>query len=125
VAVGCVAVAALSAIAICLVGWQVARSQGEAKRTASLRQHAYALTARGEFEAAIPVLTELLQAKLSVRDRAYAVGERGWAYMNVDRNADAIRDFDAALELKPDLVFALLDRGLVLHREGKLAAARA
>lgn len=75
-----------------------------------------ALTERREFTAAIPRFDEALAGTLPPRERARCHLDRGWCYMNVGRDLEAIPEFDAAISLDAKLVNAWLDRGIVFHR---------
>lgn len=77
------------------------------------------------FPAAIASYTAALREPLNRRDRAFAYGSRGWALTNIERDPEAIRDFNTALQLLPDLFFARLDRGLACHRMGRFTEALA
>lgn len=88
-------------------------------------QNADAMINSERFAEAVSLYTAALGERLSDGQRALALGNRGWAYTKLNRDPDAIRDFDAALQIDPELEFALLDRGLALHRQGKFEAALA
>ncbi|MDQ6765873.1 MAG: tetratricopeptide repeat protein [Verrucomicrobiota bacterium] len=94
-----------------------------AVRGEATRVRANVLVDEGNFAGAVPVYDQALRENLSRPSRARALGGRGWAKTKLDRDPEAIRDFDAALQLNPDLVFALLDRGLAFHRLGNFQRA--
>jgi tetratricopeptide (TPR) repeat protein len=92
--------------------------------TKDLRE-ANALTWRRKYEDAVPLYTAALGGYLQTRDRAMALGNRGWCYANLYRETDAIRDYDVALALNPQLKYIVLDRGVALHRLGQFDRAQA
>src|SRR5215211_514313 len=125
VRVGVGPIALLSFYAFCLwIAQNVSLVLGEVRGREAL-QKGNSLVFSRNFAPAIPAYTAALQHQLRPHDRALAYGRRGWAYANLDRDDDAIRDFNAALEIEPNLGFALLDRGLALHRQGKFDEALA
>ena len=78
-----------------------------------------------QYEEALPLYTAALREYLPKNDRALAYGNRGWAYLSLERDLDAINDFNSALAIDPNLGFALLDRGLAFHRRGEFDHAQA
>ncbi len=88
-------------------------------------RRAYALVETGHFAEAQALYDAALQEILDDRQRAYALGNRGWARANLGRDPEAIRDFSAALQIFPDLEFCLIDRGLAYHRQRNFPAALA
>ncbi|MEO6969811.1 MAG: tetratricopeptide repeat protein [Chthoniobacterales bacterium] len=78
-----------------------------------------------QYEEALPLYTAALREYLPKNDRALAYGNRGWAYLSLERDLDAINDFNSALAIDPNLGFALLDRGLAFHRRGEFDQAQA
>ena len=87
-----------------------------AARANDAAQEGRRLTERREFAAAIPHFDKALAGTLPPRERARCHLDRGWCYMNVERDPEAIPEFDAAISLNPQLVNAWLDRGIVFHR---------
>lgn len=108
-----------------LVGYRGARLVASAERGAQALNEAELLMDANQYAAAIPRFTAALGERLSPADRAVALGNRGWSYTNVERDPDAIQDFNAALQIDPNLVFVILDRGLAFHRQGKFSEAMA
>lgn len=91
----------------------------------NLLQQAWLEVQADHFANAAALYDTALSKEIDPDNLPYAYGNRGWCYMNLDRNEDAIRDFTAALKLYPHLAFALVDRGIVYHRLGKFQPALA
>ena len=96
-----------------------------ATRALAAAQEGRDLTERREFSAAIPHFDKALAGTLPPRERARCHLDRGWCYMNVGRDPEAIPEFDAAISLNPTLVNAWLDRGIVFHRRREFDRAMA
>ncbi|MGH8093795.1 MAG: tetratricopeptide repeat protein [Chthoniobacterales bacterium] len=94
-------------------------------RGAKELREANALAWQRKFEDAVPLYTAAQGEFLEKKDRAVALGNRGWCYANLFREADAIRDYDAALALNPQLKYIVLDRGIAFHRRGQFDRALA
>ena len=120
VVVGCViAVAWISSVMASVSG------QFIGNRAEDAAKQAHALMERRDFAAAIPRYDAALEGTLSPHERARCHLGRGWCYMNVERDPEAMREFDAAIALDPKLVNAWLDRGIVFHRRREFDRAMA
>jgi tetratricopeptide (TPR) repeat protein len=75
-----------------------------ARRAEQAMSKAYRELQAKKYPAAIASYTTALGQHLSPGDRALAYGNRGWAWAKVERDDEAIRDFSAALQLKPNLL---------------------
>lgn len=111
-------------------GWIASISRTVSSGVTSMRaeealREAHGLADSGQFAAAIPSYDTALGGRLPRIEQARAYLGRGWCLMNVDRDLDAIRDFDAALTLNAGLVYAWLDRGIVFHRRREFDRAMA
>jgi serine/threonine-protein kinase len=60
---------------------------------------------------------------LATNDRDVCHYNRGLAYFHLQRDQDAMRDFDKAIELNPKFAAAWLNRGLAQYRIGKFDLA--
>lgn len=65
----------------------------------------------------------LRDPRLSVRDRGATLVNRGIIAFRANRLAAAIADYDAALELVPDLAEAAINKGIALVEAGRNAEA--
>jgi lipoprotein NlpI len=70
-------------------------------------------------DVAIKLCTQALDSReLSNLNRALTFSNRGQAYEGKGDHARAIHDYDAALELEPNLMIALANRGVAYARKG-------
>jgi tetratricopeptide (TPR) repeat protein len=80
---------------------------------------------RGEYEEAVRAFSVCVAlAPASDRAACYFNRARAWA-AQPDGAAEALRDYDSALELQPNLSAAALNRGILHYRQGRYDAARA
>jgi tetratricopeptide (TPR) repeat protein len=94
--------------------WLVRFQQGT-----QLAEDGYTACLTGDFDGAIAKLSAALQTPISSYQRSYVYLNRGFAYNNRWRFDDAIRDFNAALQLNPDIPEAYADRGNAYQRKGE------
>ena len=66
---------------------------------------------------------ELMGSAAAATERARLYGNRGLAYLNLQRYEAAVADFDAAIDLDPKLAFAYANRGISYLRGKNLDAA--
>ncbi len=123
--IGCAIFGLILLILVGSTAFSTIRSVIDARRAARLLSQADGEMDASNFPAAVASYNAALRERLSNRDRAYAYGNRGWALMQANRNAEAIPDFTAALRLIPNLAFAQLNRGLAHHRLRKFEEALA
>src|SRR3954466_15457854 len=74
---------------------------------------------------AIAACSQLLERDGTPEQRASYLAARGPAYARADRNAEAMADLNAALEIVPGLTNARLERAKVEDKLGDTTAARA
>lgn len=94
-----------------VLSWPVAAEAAPAKASrkqpespASLRRKVQARMESLDFEAALPLLKQLLASpELSPRERAEAQVDLAITYVNLGENQEAVRAFKAALESYPDV----------------------
>jgi lipoprotein NlpI len=76
--------------------------------------------AHNKYEDAIALYTSALEGSgFSARDQASLYDKRGVAYASMGEAEKAIADFDRALRLAPDHVFAHFNRGVALDSMGR------
>ena len=76
-----------------------------------------------DLERRIQGCTELIDRRDQSIDLSYAYAMRGLAFSIKGQYDTAIRDYDAAIALKPDFAIALNNRAWAYFRWGKAAAA--
>jgi tetratricopeptide (TPR) repeat protein len=84
-----------------------------------LAEDGYTACLTGDFDTAVTKLSTALQTTLPGSQRRYVYLNRGFAYNNKWRFDNAIRDFDAALQLDPKLPEAYAYRGTAYERKGE------
>jgi hypothetical protein len=91
-----VAIIVLEAVAFIAAAYVVSSIRGT-----NALERANELVEAEKFAAAIPLYTAALNERLDKQDRALAYGNRGWAYTNVDRDPEAIQDFNSPALTNP------------------------
>ena len=110
--------AAICATLICTVAYLGVRQVVSVIEAANLLEQAWHEVELDHFDSGARLYETALSKKIDPGDLPYAYGNRGWCYMNLGRDDDALRDFTAARNLISTLSFALLDRGIIYHRHG-------
>jgi tetratricopeptide (TPR) repeat protein len=103
----------------------IVRSNASAARGEEDLRQAYQLLSVGKFRESLALYDAALGEALDERQRFYALANRGYASLALDRPLEAVPDFTAALRIEKDSIFCLVDRGLAWHRLGKFAEALA
>jgi tetratricopeptide (TPR) repeat protein len=84
----------------------------------------YQALLRRDYDKAIDHLTRAIDiGDLTRANQALAYHYRGALYLKRERNDEAIRDLDRALELNPRLATAYSDRGIARRRKGEYELA--
>lgn len=92
-------------------------------RPATPYDRAVRLLETGGSEQAERELTAVLASASTDSERAMAINKRGIARIHQGRRAEALEDFTAALEFKPQFASALLNIGNLLLEDGELDEA--
>ena len=79
----------------------------------------YAAVWRGEYAAALTDLDHALSKPLTRYWRGYALENRAYCYQQLQRNADAIRDYSLALRLLPGDGRTRAERGILYEQAGQ------
>ncbi|MDQ6929667.1 MAG: tetratricopeptide repeat protein [Candidatus Eremiobacteraeota bacterium] len=92
-------------------------------RPATSYERAVRLLETGAFEQAERELSALVASAASDSERAAVINKRGIARVHQNRRDEALEDFTAALEFKPQFASALLNIGNLLLEDGELDEA--
>jgi len=84
--------------------------------TAELIREANVLVSAGNLRKALDVMNEAVGMEPK---NSNAYGMRGYVYMKMGKNGEAIKDLTKAIELKPNLARAYFERGLAYSRIGE------
>ena len=98
------------------------------KFAAAFAERGAAQIGAGANAAAVDDLSQALMLSgpdVAASERARLFGNRGLAYLNQSKHAQAVADFDKAIELLPTMAFAYANRGMSKLQQKKLDAALA
>lgn len=99
-------------------------AMSEEKQIAATYAKGVEMVNHRKWDAGIEALTKVIDNPKTSKDIvANALANRGAAYANKKMYAEAMADFNKAVEIKPDLQNALYERARVLAMQGKHAEA--